>query len=71
MSEAEIAVIAVSRTLFELLIANKVLTAEAVDNLLAIQQQGFEKQNLLAAAGILGTVRTLLTKTHPVQGGKH
>ena len=70
-TEAELTVIAVSRTLFDLLITNRVLSANAVDNLLAIQQRGFEKQGLSSPAGAIAMIRTLLSKTRGVEGGKH
>jgi len=70
-TEAELTVIAVSRTLFDLLITNRVLSANAVDSLLAIQQRGFEKQGLSSAAGAIAMIRTLLSKTRGVEGGKH
>jgi len=70
-NETELAVIAVSRTLFEVLIQKDLIPYGEIDRLLEIQQKGFAEKAQINAAGMIGTVRTLLKQKYGDKAGLH
>ena len=61
ITESEAAMLDAVRTLYDLLIAKRVIKPKRADDLLRLRQERYAKEDKLRAAGILGLLRALST----------